>query len=107
MSDTLPPLPDFSPSFRPRWLSDNGGFTADQMRAYASSAVTAVEAECFRLRASYEYSEAHAARLMAERDSAVAAERERCACIAESWCGSRVVSVRSGPSIGEAIRAET
>jgi hypothetical protein len=41
MSDTLPPLPDFSPSFRPRWLSDNGGFTADQMRSYASAAVAA------------------------------------------------------------------
>ena len=41
MSDTLPPPPDFSPSFRPRWLSDNGGFTADQMRAYASAAVAA------------------------------------------------------------------
>jgi hypothetical protein len=45
MSDTLPPLPDFSPSFRPRWLSDNGGFTADQMRSYASAAVAA---ECER-----------------------------------------------------------
>ena len=50
MSDSLPPLPDFSPSFRPRRESDNGGFTADQMqeyaRAYAAAAVAAERERC-------------------------------------------------------------
>ena len=44
MSDSLPPLPDFSPSFRPRWQGDNGGFTADQMQAFRAEGVAAERA---------------------------------------------------------------
>ena len=66
MSDSLPPLPDFSPSFRPRWQGDNGGFTADQMQAYAAAAVAQANE---RQNAAW--------RLMCEK--MVAAERERCA----------------------------
>lgn len=33
--DTLGPLPPCAPSFSPRWPGDVGGYTADQMRAYA------------------------------------------------------------------------
>jgi hypothetical protein len=42
---TLPPLPEFAAAFRPRWPGDIGGFTADQMRAYAQAALDALADE--------------------------------------------------------------
>ena len=68
MSDSLPPLPDFSPSFRPRWQSDNGGFAAEQMQEYARAYAAAAVAQANeRQNAAW--------RLMCEK--MVAAERER------------------------------
>ena len=46
MSDSLPPLPEFAPSLRPRWPGDIGGFTADQMHAYTAAAVAAAVDRC-------------------------------------------------------------
>ena len=39
MSDNLPPLPPCAPEFKPRWPNDPGGYTADQMKAYARAAI--------------------------------------------------------------------
>lgn len=41
MTDNLPPLPPCAPEFKPRWPNDPGGYTADQMKAYASAAIAA------------------------------------------------------------------
>jgi len=51
MSETLPPLPEFGANFRPRWPSDEGGYSADQMRSYAAAAVAAATDEVERLTA--------------------------------------------------------
>ena len=39
MTDNLPPLPPFAPEFQPRWPNDPGGYTAEQMQAYARAAI--------------------------------------------------------------------
>lgn len=41
MTDNLPPLPPCAPEFKPRWPNDPGGYTADQMQAYALAAIAA------------------------------------------------------------------
>ena len=55
-------------------MRNTGAPWAAVAAAYDAGAAS-IEAECGRLRAAYEYSEAHAARLMAERDASVAAGR--------------------------------
>lgn len=42
----LPYLPDYAPEFRPRWPGDDGGFSAEQMYAYATAAMAAERAAC-------------------------------------------------------------
>jgi len=34
-------LPEYSEKFQPRWPGDEGGFTADQMRAYGAACAAA------------------------------------------------------------------
>ena len=35
------PLPEYAAAFKPRWSGDEGGYTADQMRAYAQAVLAA------------------------------------------------------------------
>lgn len=39
MTDNLPPLPPCALEFKPRWPNDPGGYTAEQMQAYARAAI--------------------------------------------------------------------
>ncbi len=61
---------------------DQDTAVSEMIRLLDLSARQAAEIE--RLRAAYEYAEAHAARLMHERDAAVASERERWTALAAS-----------------------
>ena len=53
---TLPPLPDTdwrlhmpAARYEPAWTSSQEGFTADQMRAYATAAVAAERERCAKI----------------------------------------------------------
>lgn len=78
----LEPLPEFGHKFAPRWPSDEGGFTAAQMRAYAMQHIAPLEREIARqkevigsVNARCDHLGMRLRDIKAERD----AMRERCA----------------------------